>query len=325
MKVLVIGGAGYIGSHVVKELLACRYEVAVFDNLSTGKICNLFKGASFIAGDTRHSSDVDEAFARGFDACIYLAAFKAVGESMLYPEKYSINNISATMNILNSCVKHNCKYIVFSSSAAVYGTPQYLPMDEKHPTNPDSYYGFTKLKIEEFLLWYDSLKGIKTASLRYFNAAGYAIDGSILGLETNPQNLLPVIMEVAIGKRDCLNIFGGDWPTKDGTCIRDYVHVSDLAIAHVKALEYLENTKKSITLNLGTEEGHSVLEMLEKAREITGKKIPSCIAKKRSGDPPSSYASSQLAKSTIGWSPKYSTLETLISSTWNVYLHTYKD
>ena len=320
MKVLVIGGAGYIGSHVVKELLACGHKVTVFDNLSSGKLCNLFKDASFIAGDTRHLSDVDQAFSQKFDALIYLAAFKAVGESMLYPEKYSINNISATMNILNSCTKHNCKYVVFSSSAAVYGTPQYLPMDEKHPTNPDSYYGFTKLKIEEFLSWYDSLKGIKAASLRYFNAAGYAVDGSILGLETNPQNLLPVIMEVAIGKRSHLNIFGGDWPTKDGTCIRDYVHVSDLAIAHVRALEYLEKKNESITLNLGTEEGHSVLEMLEKAREITGKKILSNIVARREGDPPSSYASSELAKATIGWAPQYSSLDTLISSTWNVYL-----
>ena len=329
MRVLVIGGAGYIGSHVVKAMLKAGHSVTVFDNMSTGQLCNLFEKADFIAGDCRHASDIEAAFARGFDSCIYLAAFKAVGESMQEPEKYSINNISATLNILNACTKYNCKYIVFSSSAAVYGTPKYLPMDELHPTNPDSYYGFTKLKIEEFLKWYDTLKGIKFASLRYFNAAGYDVDGDILGIEKNPQNLLPVIMEVAIGKRGELKVFGGDWPTKDGTCIRDYVHVSDLATAHVNALNFIEKNGKSITLNLGTEEGHSVLEMLNMARKITGKEIPSSIVERREGDPPSSYASAKLATSTIGWAPKYSTLDILISSTWNVYskrsVKTYSD
>lgn len=319
MNVLVIGGAGYIGSHVVKAMLKAHHNVTVFDNLSTGQLCNLFDSTSFIAGDARHQDDVEGAFSRGFDACVYLAAFKAVGESMLSPEKYSINNISATINILNACAKYNCRYFIFSSSAAVYGTPQYLPMDEKHPTNPDSYYGFTKLKIEEFLKWYDRLKGIRYASLRYFNAAGYDVDGDVKGLEQNPQNLLPVIMEVAIGKRPELQIFGNDYPTKDGTCVRDYVHVSDLAIAHVKALDVICDKNESIILNLGTEEGHSILEMLEMAREITNEKIPSRFVARREGDPATSFASSALAVKTIGWAPKYSSLETLISSTWKMY------
>ena len=319
MNVLVIGGAGYIGSHVVKAMLASRHSVTVFDNLSSGQLCNLFDGASFIAGDARHQDDVDETFERGFDACVYLAAFKAVGESMLSPEKYSINNISAAINILNACAKYGCRRFIFSSSAAVYGTPQYLPMDESHPTNPDSYYGFTKLKIEEFLKWYDKLKGIRFASLRYFNAAGYDVEGSIKGLERNPQNLLPIIMEVAIGKRAELQVFGNDYPTKDGTCVRDYVHVTDLATAHVKALEAICMKDESITLNLGTEKGHSILEMLEMARKITGEKIPARFVARREGDPPSSFASSALASQTIGWVPQYSSLETLICSTWKMY------
>jgi len=319
MNVLVIGGAGYIGSHVVKAMLGAGHEVTVFDNMSSGQECNLFSDANFVLGDARNTSDIENIFSKNFDACVYLAAFKSVGESMSLPEKYSINNISAPLNILNACVKYNCKYIVFSSSAAVYGTPKYLPMDESHPTNPDSYYGFTKLKIEEFLKWYDVLKGIKSASLRYFNAAGYDVEGDILGLEKNPQNLLPVIMEVAMGVRPSLKIFGGDYPTKDGTCIRDYVHVLDLATSHVRALEYIAKNNKSVVLNLGTEKGHSVLEMLEAARKITGREIASEVVARREGDPPSSYASSKLAKELIGWAPKYSSLESLISSTWEVY------
>lgn len=319
MNVLVVGGAGYIGSHVVKAMLRAGHKVTVFDNLSSGQECNLFDDASFVLGDARNVFDIENVFSKKFDACVYLAAFKSVGESMSFPEKYSINNIYAPLNILNACAEYNCKYIVFSSSAAVYGTPKYLPMDESHPAEPDSYYGFTKLKIEEFLKWYDALKGIKFVSLRYFNAAGYDVEGDIVGLETNPQNLLPVIMEVALGKRPLLKIFGGDYPTKDGTCIRDYVHVSDLATSHVEALKYISKTNKSVVLNLGTEEGHSVLEILDAARKITGCEIASEVVERREGDPPSSYASSGLAKKLIGWAPKYSSLESLISSTWKVY------
>ena len=208
MKVLVIGGAGYIGSHVVKELMAKGHKVTVFDNLSSGLVQNLFEENDFIAGDILHPENLDAAFARGFDAFIHLAAFKAAGESMIVPEKYSINNINGTLNILNAAVAHNCKIMVFSSSAAVFGEPQYQPLDENHPKNPENYYGFTKLKIEEFMAWYDKLKGLKFAALRYFNAAGYDPEGVLYGLERNPANLLPVIMEVACGKREKINIFG---------------------------------------------------------------------------------------------------------------------
>lgn len=227
MKVLVIGGAGYIGSHVVKELMAKGHKVTVFDNLSSGLKQNLFKENGFIKGDILKVKDLEKAFGKGFDAFIHLAAFKAAGESMVCPEKYSINNITGTLNILNAAVKFNCLNMVFSSSAATFGEPQYVPIDENHPKNPENYYGFTKLKIEEFMAWYEKLKGLKFAALRYFNAAGYDPEGVLYGLEKNPANLLPIVMEVACGKRDKMKIFGNDYPTRDGTCIRDYIHVTD--------------------------------------------------------------------------------------------------
>jgi len=319
MKVLVIGGAGYIGSHVVKALLSAGHAVTVFDNLSSGQLGNLFPGAGFIAGDIRHPDDINGAFAKGFDACVHLAAFKAVGESMSEPEKYSVNNITGTLNILNAMSANGCKNIVFSSSAATFGQPEYVPMDEKHPANPESYYGFTKLEIERFLKWYDVIRGIKFAALRYFNAAGYDPSGEITGLERNPQNLLPIIMEVAAGWRKELQIFGQDYDTRDGTCIRDYVHVSDLAVAHVKALEYISSRKESLTVNLGSETGVSVTEMVEAARKITGKEIPAKYVGRRPGDASALYATSALAKEKIEWNPRYSDVDTLISSTWAVY------
>lgn len=325
MKVLVIGGAGYIGSHVVKELMAKNHEVTVFDNLSSGLIQNLFKKNEFIAGDILHPEDLDKAFARGFDAFIHLAAFKAAGESMIFPEKYSINNINGTLNILNAAVAHNCLNIVFSSSAATFGEPQYLPIDENHPKNPENYYGFTKLKIEEFMGWYDKLKNLKFAALRYFNAAGYDPEGVIYGLERNPANLLPVMMEVACGKRGKLKVFGSDYDTRDGTCIRDYIHVTDLASAHVLALEYIAKNKKSLTLNLGTGKGITVTEMLEATRRITGKEIPAEYVGRRAGDPAQLTASSKLAKEVLGWEPKYSDVDTLIKSTYDAYLKYYSE
>ncbi len=325
MQVLVIGGAGYIGSHVVKELMAKGHEVTVFDNLSSGLIQNLFKKNEFIAGDILHPEDLDKAFARGFDAFIHLAAFKAAGESMIYPEKYSINNINGTLNILNAAVAHNCLNMVFSSSAATFGEPQYLPIDENHPKNPENYYGFTKLKIEEFMGWYDKLKNLKFAALRYFNAAGYDPEGVIYGLERNPANLLPVMMEVACGKRDKLKVFGSDYDTRDGTCIRDYIHVTDLASAHVLALEYIAKNKKSLTLNLGTGNGITVTEMLEATRRITGKEIPAEYVGRRAGDPAQLTASSKLAKEVLGWEPKYSDVDTLIKSTYDAYLKYYSE
>ncbi|MGN0740725.1 MAG: UDP-glucose 4-epimerase GalE [Treponema sp.] len=319
MKVLVIGGAGYIGSHVVKELMKNGHKVTVFDNLSSGLLQNLFKENDFIAGDILHKESLDAAFSRGFDAFIHLAAFKAAGESMIAPEKYSVNNITGTLNILNSAVAHDCKYMVFSSSAAVFGEPQYLPIDENHPKNPENYYGYTKLSIEQFMGWYDKLKGLKFAALRYFNAAGYDPDGVIYGLEQNPANLLPVIMEVACGMREKMKIFGNDYDTRDGTCIRDYVHVTDLAVAHVKSLDYIVKNNESLTVNLGSENGTSVTEMVESARRITGHKIPADYVERRPGDPACLVASAKFAAEKLNWKAEYSDIDTLIETTYKAY------
>ncbi len=319
MKVLVVGGAGYIGSHVSRVLLDRGNQVTVFDNLSSGCRENLFPEAQFVKGDILDYATLVKTMSTGFDAFIHLAAFKAAGESMILPEKYSINNITGTLNLLNAASEAGIKKVVFSSSAAVYGAPQYLPMDEKHPQNPENYYGFTKLEIERFLDWYDRLKGLRFAALRYFNAAGYDLQGRIQGLERNPSNLLPVIMEVAAGKRDKLQIFGDDWDTPDHTCVRDYVHVWDLAQAHAMALDYIDSEDRSITVNLGSENGISVKAMLEKAREITGRSIAAEVVGRRAGDPVKVVASSTLAEQILGWKALHSNVETLVSSTWNVY------
>lgn len=319
MKVLVIGGAGYIGSHVVKEFMKAGHKVTVFDNLSSGLRCNLFPQNDFIYGNILIPSDLETAFAQGFDAFVHLAAFKAAGESMILPEKYSVNNITGTLNIMNAAVKYGCKKMIFSSSAAVFGSPEYLPMDEDHPKNPENYYGFTKLEIERFMAWYDQLKGMRFAALRYFNAAGYDPEGEIRGLEQNPANLLPRVMEVACGMKDEMKVFGNDYDTRDGTCIRDYVHVTDLARAHVMALDYITKNDKSLAVNLGTEKGTTVKEIIDAARRITGKPIPSKDVERRPGDPACLYTTSKKAKELLGWEPKYSDVDTLVKTTWEVY------
>jgi UDP-glucose 4-epimerase len=321
MKVLVIGGAGYIGSHVSRTLLDRGHSVTVFDNLSSGSRDNLFEDAEFIHGDILNVAVLAEAMDGDFDALVHLAAFKAAGESMTYPEKYSVNNISGTINILNCASAAGIRTIVFSSTAAVYGEPRYLPMDEEHPLDPENYYGFTKVEIERLLHWYDKLNGIRYAALRYFNAAGYDAAGRVRGRERNPANLLPTIMEVAVGMRECLEIFGDDWDTPDGTCIRDYIHVSDLAEAHVLALEHLTKTGISFIVNLGSENGISVKSMLDTAREVTGRPIPSVVAGRRAGDPARVIASSSKAQEILGWRAKCSDVRTLIESTWKVYGH----
>jgi UDP-glucose 4-epimerase len=318
MKILVVGGAGYIGSHVAREFLDSGHEVAIFDNLSTGSRENLFREERFIKGDILDYRSILKAM-KGQDAIIHLAAAKAAGESMVKPEKYSLQNLSGTVNIVNAAVEAGVGKLVFSSSAATYGEPQYLPIDEKHPTSPENYYGFTKLEIERILAWYDKLKGLRYAALRYFNAAGYDTRGRISGLEKNPANLIPVIMEAAAGMRPSLKVFGTDYPTKDGTGVRDYVHVSDLARGHVAALDWIARKDKSLVVNLGSEEGLSVLELVEEARRVTGKPIPVEIVGRRPGDPARLVASSALAKELLGWSARDSSVGTLISSTWAVY------
>jgi len=318
MKILVTGGAGYIGSHVVLDLLEADHDVIILDDLSLGVELNIHSDAQFIFGSTLDNEALKVCFRDQVDAVIHLAAFKAAGESMTDPEKYSKNNISGTINLLNAMTDHGVHTFVFSSSAAVYGYPEYLPIDEDHPTDPINYYGFTKLVIESFLEWYGKLRGLKYVSLRYFNAAGYDPKGRILGLEQNPANLLPIVMEVASGVRDKMEVFGNDYDTPDGTGVRDYIHVSDLASAHVKALDYLQSGD-SIMVNLATGEGYSVLEVIEKAREITGHPIPYEITARREGDPAKLIATSESAVELLDWEPKLSDLESLLKTTWRIY------
>jgi UDP-glucose 4-epimerase len=329
MKILIIGGAGYIGSHTAGEFLDRGHGVTVYDNLSSGSRENLPPGAGFIHGDIHDYPALVRVMGGGdpdrpgpgtpFDAVVHLAASKAAGESMVKPEKYSRNNIAGTINILNAMSEAGVRHLVFSSSAAVYGEPEYLPIDEKHPAKPENYYGFTKLEIERILEWYGKLRGMRFASLRYFNAAGYDVNGRIRGLEREPANLVPVILETALGIRKEFSVFGNDYDTPDGTCIRDYIHVSDLAAAHALALDRIGGGDAGLVLNLGSGTGSSVMEVLEAARRITGREIPAKITGRRPGDPARLTASSALAEEVLGWKARYSDLETLIKSTWEAY------
>lgn len=319
MRVLLVGGAGYIGSHVALAFLQNGHEVGIFDNLSSGLQENLHPDAEFFEGDILDTRRLSAVCAGGWDAIIHLAAFKAAGESMISPEKYSVNNITGSLNLMIAAVEHGIETFVLSSSAAVYGEPEYLPVDEDHPTNPTNYYGFTKLEIERNLAWYDQLKGLKYASLRYFNAAGYDRDGRVPGLERNPANLIPVVMEAAVGQREELLVFGDDYDTKDGTGVRDYIHVSDLAEAHVKATETVAGSKKSMIVNLGSQTGLSVLEIIETARRITGRAIPMKIVDRRAGDPAKLVASSNKAFQLLNWKARFSDAEEIIATTWQVY------
>ena len=317
MKVLVTGGAGYIGSHVVLALCEEGNNVVVLDDLSTGNREAVDKRALFIQGSTLNDDDLSKGL-NDVDAVIHLAAFKAAGESMIHPEKYSYNNITGTITLLNAMVKQSVNKFIFSSTAAVYGYPKYLPLDENHPLEPINYYGFTKLEIERILKWYGELKGLRFAALRYFNAAGYDSLGRITSLENNPENLIPIVMEVTSGRRQKMEVFGNNYDTDDGTGVRDYIHVTDLASAHVKCIEYL-NENTSLTVNLATGKSHSVFDVINLAKEISGKNIPFDIVDRRPGDPAKLYAGSNRAFESLNWEAKYSDLKTLLETTWKVY------
>ena len=319
MKILVTGGAGYIGSHVVCELIDQGHDVTILDDMSLGLEENIDPRSIFVQGSTHSDSDLDSVLSVGFDGIIHLAAWKAAGESMTDPAKYAHNNLIGTINLLNACDRHGIKRFVFSSTSSVYGNPEYIPIDENHPTDPISYYGETKLQVEKNLKWFSELKGIRFGVLRYFNAAGYDIKGRIKGRERNALNLIPIAMEVAAGIREKMQVFGENYDTHDGTGVRDYIHVSDLAIAHMKALNYISENDKDLLVNLATGEGHSVLDVINKSKEVSGKDIPFDIVGRRAGDPATVVAVSNRANKLLDWSTKYSDLDTLIRTSWDIY------
>ena len=325
MKILVIGGAGYIGSHFVLEASKKGNDVTVFDDLSSGFKSNLNNNISFYEGSTLSKKELDSVMlSDNFDVAVHLAAFKAAGESMVNPEKYASNNIIGGINLIDSCVKNNIKNVIFSSSAAVYGTPQYTPIDENHPLLPINYYGYSKLIMEQNLKWFSKLKGIRYASLRYFNAAGYDSDCKKFQVESDPQNLIPLVMEVALEKRAQLKVFGDDYATPDGTGIRDYIHVTDLAEGHLASIDYIINKNENLEINLGTGEGFSVLDIIKKTESVANKNIKYVISERRAGDPDIVISSSKKANQLIGWSPKRSDLDSIIKSSWATYSYNMK-
>lgn len=322
MRIGVTGGAGYIGSHVVQDLLAAGHAIVVLDNFSSGNRANIFTGTpgyECIEGDVLAPADLAQFLDRGLDAVFHFAASKAAGESMTDPGLYCRNNIRGTLQLLEAMLERGVLRFVFSSSAAVYGEPQYLPIDEKHPLQPINYYGFTKLVIEQNLQWFSQLKGMRYAALRYFNAAGYDVHGRVTGLELTTANLCPIIMEVATGKRANLGVFGRDYATEDGTAVRDYIHVSDLSRAHVLAFDRIMAQDENVVVNLGSERGSSVQEVLDAARKATGQPIPSEDHPRRAGDPPRLVASAGLARELLGWRAEASDLDTILSSMWRIY------
>ncbi|MBU3829511.1 MAG: UDP-glucose 4-epimerase GalE [Candidatus Limosilactobacillus merdavium] len=317
MAILVAGGAGYIGSHMVKDLVEHGQDVVVADNLSTGHRDAINPKAKFYEGDIRDRKFLDKIFDNeDIEAVVHFAAFSIVPESMSKPLKYFDNNTGGMITLLEAMRDHNIKYIVFSSTAATYGVPEHMPIKETDPQNPINPYGLSKLMMEKMMHWADKAYGIKFVALRYFNVAGAAPDGTI-GEDHGPEtHLVPIILQVAQGKRKELSIFGDDYNTPDGTNVRDYVHVMDLADAHILAIKYLEAGNESNAFNLGSSTGFSNKQMLEAAREVTGKPIPAKIAPRRPGDPDSLVAASDKARNVLGWDPKYDDVHDIIATAW---------
>lgn len=316
MSVLVTGGAGYIGSHTVVELLNQGEEVVVIDNLQTGHDKSI-KGGTFYKGDLRDRTFLDGVFSKhDIEAVIHFAASSLVGESVSKPLDYYENNLIGSHSLASAMVDHCVNKIVFSSTAATYGEPKQIPILEGDETRPTSPYGETKLAMEKMFRWCDEAYGLKSISLRYFNAAGAHPDVEI-GEDHDPEShLIPIILQVALQQRETIRIFGDDYPTKDGTCIRDYIHVMDLANAHWLALEHLRKNETSDEFNLGNGKGYSVKEVIETAQYVTGLPIPKVISPRRAGDPAVLIASSEKAQTVLGWKPKYNSLETIVESAW---------
>ena len=314
--ILVTGGAGYIGSHTVRELRSRGYDVVVYDNLTTGHI-EAVGDAIFVKGDLFDVELLKDTFKKyGVDSVIHFAAYSLVGESMTNSLKYYHNNVAGTLALLEAMVACDVKYLVFSSSAATYGDTGEDIISETSPQKPTSVYGMTKLMMEQLMADFDKAYGLKYVALRYFNAAGAHESGEI-GEDHNPEShLIPIIMQVLNGKREKLGIFGDDYPTPDGTCIRDYIHITDLADAHIKALESLKSGASSNAYNLGNGNGFSVKEVVETVEKVVGKPVKREIVPRRAGDPAVLVASSDKIKKELGWKPEYDSLEKIVASAW---------
>jgi len=314
--ILVVGGAGYIGTHMVRHLLEEGYQVIVLDNLSRGNQ-ELLPGGVFVKGDLGDEALLDDLFStHPVKAVMHFAAYALVGESVEIPLDYYQNNVVATVRLLQAMIRHQVKSFIFSSSAAVYGEPVEVPIRESHPCEPTNPYGTTKRMVEKILADCDAAYGLRYASLRYFNAAGAHPSGDIGERHDPESHLIPLILKVALGERDHIKVFGTDYPTQDGTCDRDYIHVNDLGRAHILALEALLNGAQSATYNLGNSKGYSVYEVIETARRVTGHPIPAVEEGRRAGDPAVLVADSEKIRKELGWAPKYEDLEVIIQSAW---------
>lgn len=317
MTILVLGGAGYIGSHTVYELVDRGEDVVIIDNLETGHAEAVHPLARFYQGDIWDRAFVDSVFDKEkIDAVIHFAANSLVGESMVNPLKYYDNNLCGTKVLLESMVSHGIDKIVFSSTAATYGEPERVPIVETDKTEPTNTYGETKLSMEKMFKWTGLAHGLRYVSLRYFNACGAHISGEIGEAHSPETHLIPLILQVPNKKREYISIFGDDYDTKDGTCVRDYIHVTDLAQAHILAVKYLAEGNESNIFNLGNGVGFTVNEVIETARKVTGHPIPAKVSPRRAGDPAKLIASSEKAKTVLGWKPEHADLEEIIASAW---------
>lgn len=314
--ILVTGGAGYIGSHTVKLLLENGWEVVVYDSMELGHP-EAVVGGTIVQGDLLDRDTLSHTFDKfPIDAVIHFAAYASVGDSVAHPDKYFANNIGGGLNLVNAMRAHGVDKIIFSSSAATYGEPLHVPIEETHPQNPTNPYGETKLIFEKILKWYDVAYGIRSVSLRYFNAAGADPDGRI-GEDHDPEeHLIPIVLQTALGQRESVKVFGTDWDTPDRTCVRDYIHVTDLADAHLLALRALENGARTTAYNLGNGDRHSVKQVIETAEQVLGRKIPWEPAPRRPGDPARLVASSKKLRQELGWKPRYPELHTIIETAW---------
>jgi UDP-glucose 4-epimerase len=317
--ILVTGGAGYIGSHTVLALKQAGYEVLILDNLVYGHrdLVEQVLKVELMEGDTGDRDFLDKLFeSRDIAAVMHFSAYAYVGESVSNPAKYYRNNVIGTITLLEAMLAHEVKKFVFSSTCATYGVPEVVPIPEDHPQNPINPYGATKLMVERILSDFNEAYDFKSVRFRYFNAAGADPNGN-LGEDHNPEtHLIPLVLQTALGKRESISIFGTDYPTSDGTCVRDYIHVSDLADAHVLGLEYLLKGGDSTFFNLGNGNGFSVKEVIETARRVTGKDIKAVECDRRPGDPPALIGSAQKARQILGWQPQYTNLKDIITSAW---------